>query len=73
MDTVNWTWQDKGDWENSHCPAHAEGVPVPPGTPIKILDEETGEEKIVPFDPKTLKLSTTVLNWRLDLDGTEVV
>ena len=66
MDFV--TWQDKADWENSYCPSHAEGWPVSPGTPIKILDDEAGEEKIIPFDPKTLKLSTVVLNWRLDLD-----
>ena len=62
------TWQDKGDWENTHDPAHAEGWAVSPGTLIKILDDETGEEKIIPFDPKTLKLSTRVLNWRLNFD-----
>ena len=67
------TWQDKCDWENAHCPALAEGIPVCPGTPIKILDEESGEAKIIPFDPKTLKLTTKVLNWRLDLDETEDV
>ena len=66
MDIV--TWQDKADWENAHDPAHAEGWAVAPGTLIKILDEETEEEKIIPFDPKILKLSTVVLNWRLDLD-----
>lgn len=37
------TWQDKADCENSHCPGHAEGWAVSPGTLIKILDEETGE------------------------------
>ena len=67
------TWQDKGDWENEHCSAHAEGWAVAPGTLIEIIDEETGKPKIIPFDPKTLKLSTTVLNWRLDLNETENV
>lgn len=62
------TWQDKADWENSHRPAHAEGWPVAPGTLIKIFDEEANEEKIIPFDPKTLKLSTMVLNWALGFD-----
>ena len=64
------TWQDKCDWENANSPAHAEGFAVAPGTPIKILDDETGEPRIVLFDPKTLKLSTKVLNWRLDLNET---
>lgn len=67
------TWQEKADWENLHCPAHAEGYAIAPGTPIKIIDDETSQEKIIPFDPATLKLSTTVLNWRLDLDETKVV
>ena len=67
------TWQDKCDWENTHNPAHAEGVPVRPGTPILIVDDETGEPKVIPFDPKTLKLTTKVLNWRLDLNETKVV
>lgn len=67
------TYQDYNDWENTHHPSMAEGWAVPPGAPIKILEDETGQEKIIPFDPATLKLSTTVLNWRLDLDETKVV
>lgn len=62
------TWQEKADWENANCPAHAEGYAVAPGTPIKILDDETGKPKIIPFDPATLKLSTRVLNWRLPVE-----
>lgn len=61
------TWQDQNDWENEHCPSHAEGWAVAPGTPILILDDESDEPKVIPFDPKTLKLTTKVLNWRLDL------
>ena len=57
------TWQDKADWENSHCPAHAEGYAVAPGSLIKIIDDETLEEKIIPFNPETLKLSTKVIDW----------
>ena len=56
------TWQDKGDFENYNNPAHAEGWAVAPGTLIKILNEQ-GEEEIIPFDPKTLRLDTKVVSW----------
>ena len=46
------TWQAQNDWENEHCPALAEGWPVPPGSLIEILDDETGNPKIIPFDHK---------------------
>ena len=56
------TWQDKGDFENYNNPAHAEGWAVAPGTLIKIWNEH-GEEEVIPFDPKTLKLGTKV-DWQ---------
>ena len=57
------TWQDKCDFENAYNPAHAEGIPVPPGTEI-LIENEKGEPEVVMFNPKTLKLSTKVLDWR---------
>lgn len=57
------TWQDKCDFENAYNPAHAEGIPVPPGTEI-LIENEKGESEAVLFNPKTLKLSTRVLDWR---------
>ena len=57
------TWQDKCDFENYHYPAHAEGWPCPPGSLILIKDEN-GEEKIIPFEPRTMKLNTKVIKWR---------
>lgn len=62
------TWKDKADWENSVCPAHAEGYGTAKGRLIKIIDDETGEEKIIPFDPETLKLSTKVIDWHYDYE-----
>ena len=56
------TWQDKCDFENYYCPAHAEGIPCAPGTPITIINEQ-GEEEVIPFDPKTLSLDTKVVSW----------
>ena len=60
------TWKDKADWENSFNPAHAEGYAVAPGSLIKIIDDETLEEKIIPFNPEALKLSTKVIDWYYD-------
>lgn len=57
------TWQDKCDFENAFNPAHAEGIPVSPGTEI-LIENEKGEPEVVMFNPKTLKLSTKVLDWR---------
>lgn len=48
------TWKDKADWENSVCPANAEGYGTIKGRLIKIIDDETGEEKIIPFDLRLL-------------------
>ena len=56
------TWKDKCDFENAHNPAHAEGIPVSPGTEI-LIENEKGEPEVVMFNPKTLKLSTKVLDW----------
>lgn len=56
------TWKDKCDFENAYNPAHAEGIPVPPGTEI-LIENEKGEPEVVMFNPKTLKLSTKVLDW----------
>jgi len=56
------TWQDKCDFENAFNPAHAEGIPCPPGSLI-LIENDKGEVEIVPFHPKTLKLTTKVLSW----------
>lgn len=56
------TWQDKGNWENYNSPAHAEGWPCIPGSLI-LIEDENGEEKVIPFEPETLKLGTKVLDW----------
>ena len=56
------TWQDKCDFENAFNPAHAEGIPCPPGS-IILIENEEGKEELIPFDPKTLLLSTKVINW----------
>ena len=57
------TWQDKFDYENAHNPAHAEGSPCAPGS-IILIENEDGKEELIPFNPRTLLLSTKVLNWR---------
>ena len=56
------TWQDKCDFENTYNPAQAEGLPCPPGTEI-LIENEKGEPDVIMFNPKTLKLSTKVLDW----------
>lgn len=56
------TWKDKADWENKHCPAFAEGYACPPGSPI-LIEDENGEQKVIPFDPETLLLDTKVIDW----------
>ncbi len=56
------TWYDKGEFENANNPAHAEGWAVAPGSLI-IIENEKGEPEVIPFNPKTLKLSTKVLDW----------
>lgn len=59
------TWQDKCDFENLYFPAHAEGWPCTPGSKIIIINED-GNQEIIPFNPKTLRLDTEVLNWHYD-------
>ena len=56
------TWKDKADWENKHCPALAEGYACPPGSLI-LIEDENGEQKVIPFDPETLLLDTKVIDW----------
>lgn len=56
------TWQDKADWENTHHPAHAECFACAPGSLI-LIEDENGNKKAIKFDPKTLRLDTTVLDW----------
>lgn len=56
------TWKDYADWENEHHPAFAEGYACPPGSPI-LIEDENGEQKVIPFDPETLLLDTKVIDW----------
>lgn len=56
------TYEDKLKYEH---PVYTEGLPASVGSMIKIIDDETGEEKIIPFEPKTLKLSTEVVAWEI--------
>lgn len=56
------TWQDKFEFENARCPAHAEGSPCAPGS-IILIENEEGKEELIPFNPRTLLLTTKVLNW----------
>ena len=59
------TWEDKGNWENAHCPAHAEGWACAPGSKILIRNKE-GKEEVIPFDPKTLALDAEVIDWNYE-------
>ena len=61
-DKVMRTWKEKGDWENKHCPAHAEGYACAPGSLILIKDKK-GKYKLIPFNPETLSLDTKILDW----------
>lgn len=65
-----WTWQDKADWENKHCPAYAEGFACAPGSLI-LIEDEKGNRKVIAFDPKTLEVQTKVLNWHYGDKTTE--
>ena len=56
------TWEDKCNFENYYNPAHAEGLPCPPGSLI-LIEDEGGNEKIIHFHPSELKLTTKVLDW----------
>lgn len=56
------TWEDIGEFENANNPAQAEGWAVAPGTEI-LIENEKGEPEVILFNPKTLRLSTKVLDW----------
>lgn len=56
------TWQDKFDFENAHNPAHAEGSACAPGS-IILIENKEGKEELIPFNPRTLLLTTKVLSW----------
>lgn len=57
------TWLDKADFENANNPAHAEGWAVAPGS-IILIENDEGKEELIPFDPKTLLLSTNIISWK---------